>query len=49
MSSPVRILVINPNSNKGFTQGLEDLVANLGYTEVGPTSSLLPLPTTCSN
>lgn len=34
MPSPVRILVINPNSNKGFTKGLEDLVANLGYTEV---------------
>ena len=34
MSSPVRILVINPNSNKGFTNGLEDLVAQLGYTDV---------------
>ena len=34
MSSPMRILVINPNSNKGFTKGLEDLVARLGYSEV---------------
>lgn len=34
MSSTVRILVINPNSNTGFTSGLEDLVAKLGYSDV---------------
>lgn len=34
MSSAVRILVINPNTNTGFTSGLQDLVAKLGYTDV---------------
>lgn len=49
MSSPVCILVINPNSNKGFTQGLEDLVANLGYTEVGHTYPSPHRQFACSN
>ncbi|SPO07452.1 uncharacterized protein DNG_10146 [Cephalotrichum gorgonifer] len=31
--SPVKILVINPNSNQGFTKALEPLVAQLGYTD----------------
>lgn len=48
MSSAVRILVINPNSNTGFTSGLEDLVAKLGYTDVRDLSLIPALRLECT-